>query len=987
MNIEDMADSALNQDYKAVFYANLKQRLIAEYGFKHKGDWLNNGKCHECGNSSLIIKADKPLFVRCTDDDCEFGSSINEFLPDIFDNFSQLFPPTDNDSNATANAYFEIQKGIPLAKVKGLFKQDHFDRGSHGNKRTATVRFTIDADKDLWWEHLIEPVEVKHNDGSISIRTENLSSGSLSGVWWNPSNQIFKSQDSVYICNGILNALTLIIHGYKAVALLNHKFPEEQLKPFLGQKIRWKWALNNDKTGRKQVVKFHKMLKELGEESSAVFYSENISPKQWHQLKVDWSDLERIEELRDMIPPSKYGDNKKIKTKQQLELINLESRYLFHYAKFDNYNHYGKIALAESYQEYAFLEWAHKRSFKKAEFQDKKDYFCFCFARHSYSIEIEKASFDKHAYYEAKVDPAESGEKDLRIEVDNHNHFSAFRNASEIKMIATFEMDFKHFLQPENGQQGSYGFTLGLANKARNTPMLYVSELTDTKSFKKACQQCDSGANWMGDNKALDWFYNHFMRVLPPRVRSINYVGYHEPTGAYIFDTCAIYRGQLLHKNEDGFFQIGKDSIKTTSDFNSPFRIVTNCKTDWYPLFKSAYGIEGVVVLAWWTLVLFTRQINEKHKGIPYFSLSGESGSGKTYMTNFLWKLLGQDGERMSFNPATASKASYVGKMSSVSNIPAMWNEAQNDSTAESLRVQKRGFFEMKAIKGLYDQEPIATKSWGGNMTNNTLGDIFRSSLMITQNPVLQDVDEAVITRVTEIYYRRVREGYVLGGKGEKDSRTLYTRPIEDCSGFLFKVISKSQEILSAFDKNYAEAMSFFEDEIIDFSNGHETKIRIKHPRIREGHAKILAMANCLPMIIPEVSEDDLLKIQTQLLKMAAKRQSMIDGDNELLERFWAFFDECDTKIEFFGQSEHITTDLCNHAGKEEKNTVIAVHLNSLNDNNALIKAGFDIKELPALFKSSKNREYLGYKDCRSTVPNFEGKRVKCYIFKKPAKK
>lgn len=977
MSLEDsVAELLASPDYQQVFYNNVANRLIAEHTFKLKGDYLSKGHCPECGHNTLWTKADKPVFIGCNEEDCDFKSSITEFLPDIFDNFNQQFPQTDDDSHATANAFFTIQKGIPLAKVKGWYEQGYFSR-EHADKSTATVRFFLNEERDLWWEHLIEPVTLK-NDDSVTVRTDNFSPDSLKVLWWTPAGQTFKAHDRVYLCSGILNAITLIVHGFKAIGLLSNKFPESQLESFLGKKINWIWALNSDAAGRRATRDFVKKLKSKGESSSAIFFSEDKKSPQWHEIPVDWTSLDRIEELRDTVRTNTATEKS--------ELIRLEKRYPFSFRQFAYYAHLGRLELADSYHLKAFLIWAQRLEVMNNSV-NVSSFFCFGFNRFSYSVEIEKSVFDRKLAEIGGASKEDSKEANYLIDITDDNHLSAFISAAEIKPIATFEIDFLHFLQPDNGLPGQYIFKLLLSNHAPSE-LLSVSDLTKADAFKKSCQNANVGANWMGSNGALDWFYNHWTRHNPPRVRSINYVGYCASIDATILDTCAIHRGKLIKANEDGFFKIGKHSIQSTTRLKTPFNVSTVFKSDWYWDFKKVYGIEGVAVLAWWTLTLFTQQIDKKYKGVPYFSLVGESGSGKTYLINFLWKLLGQEGNSMAFNPAPpTTERGYVNWMLSFSNLPVTWNEVQNEATLENAREIKKGQFDMGRIKPLYDQERLAAKSFGGNMTNNVIGDTFKASLMITQNPDIQGIPEAVITRIVSKRYNRNRKGYRV--ENETIARNLYNRPIEDCSGYLFKALSKTTEILACFDKKLPEAMAAFEDELLDYSHGMEMRIKIKHPRIREGHAKILAIAQCLPLIIPEMTEDDLMAVQGELLRLAVERQTAIDEDNHIIDAFWAFFDERDRKVEQFGSSEQITRDLCNHAPEKELETMIAVHLPSLNRNDDLRKAGLDINDLFRLFSTSKKREYVGYKTVRSTIANVDGKPqiLKCYVFKKPKKK
>lgn len=68
-----------------------------------------------------------------------------------------------------------------------------------------------------------------------------------------------------------------------------------------------------------------------------------------------------------------------------------------------------------------------------------------------------------------------------------------------------------------------------------------------------------------------------------------------------------------------------------------------NNELNWINDYKTAFGKEGLIVLAWWTGTLFASEIRKKYGSWPILELTGDSGAGRTSMIRFLWRLLGHD--------------------------------------------------------------------------------------------------------------------------------------------------------------------------------------------------------------------------------------------------------------------------------------------------------------------------------------------------------
>ena len=74
------------------------QELKREFGFKNvRGEWLQGGKCPQCGKNEVFCAASKPKMVRCgRQDRCGWEDSVRNLLPDLFENWSDRFQATDD---------------------------------------------------------------------------------------------------------------------------------------------------------------------------------------------------------------------------------------------------------------------------------------------------------------------------------------------------------------------------------------------------------------------------------------------------------------------------------------------------------------------------------------------------------------------------------------------------------------------------------------------------------------------------------------------------------------------------------------------------------------------------------------------------------------------------------------------------------------------------------------------------------------------------
>ncbi|MEE7625406.1 toprim domain-containing protein [Methylobacter sp. Wu8] len=869
--------------------------LIREFKFKHVGEHLREGVCPACSKKTLWTWASKPGMVQCNrTNNCTWQATSKELFPELFENLNKKYPATQESPSQTADAYLSLIRGFNPDKIKGWYEQGKYWHPG-GDKGTASVRFYLDDEKTVMWERLIDDVTITDEDGGKETRNKNFK-GSFRGLWWKPPGLTINDQDEIYWCEGILDAIALNLSGVKAVAIMSSgTFPSESIKPHLGKKIKWVIAIDNDATGRRCLKKHAEKLRELKEAVHAAISSET-------EEKQDWNDLYKAGKL----------------TEQDMR----------------HYRFLGRVELAQNYYEKARTIWEHNQ---------KKLFFVFTFANSTYSFSIDPTEYEKAVTKEHETDP-------LKAEK------IAFNHASKIKEIATFKMDFLYFQKPDNGEDGQYFFRFNFSNKAAEVQLPFGGKtFGGAGDFKKSVMHLTPSALFTGSTKDLDYMYRDWMGHIPKIVKTLDYVGYDSNTSAYVYLDYAVENGKLLNLNKESFFQLKKSGIKTTVDIKQ--RLNTKMVADWLPDYQTAFGTGGMVALSWWFGCLFVEQVRQHYRSYPFFELDGEAGSGKSDMVDFLWKLLGREGE--SFNPNTSTLAGRTRKMAEVSNLPVVFNETDNEKIAEDRHAKQ---FNWDEQKDLFDGE-FGRVTGVKSQDNSTKKPTFKAGLMIVQNvPVV--ASEAIMSRIMRWQFDRSHHSI----EGKHASDRLNMLPVMDVSGFLLHSVQRSEAVLKLFTEQF---------------NKHRATLqanpKIKLQRIVENHAKIMAFADCLTIVLP-ISAAAITEIQRALIVMAETRQESLNEEHPVVQQFWANFDYMNSKALWSEEgAPAIAENVMNHSSKPE--TEIAVNLEHFRQRCAELKLELmDSKELRRYLPTSRKRQYLRNEAIRSRL---ESRVVRCWIFKR----
>ena len=119
----------------------IREDLIAhlqEMGGQISGGNVTKIICPSCGESEAWTKLDDPTTLHCNrKSKCGVSTHRKAFAPHLWGNWSQRFPPTEQDPNATARAYLS-SRGLDPSKLD--FEQSSWRE--NGNILT-TVAFRV----------------------------------------------------------------------------------------------------------------------------------------------------------------------------------------------------------------------------------------------------------------------------------------------------------------------------------------------------------------------------------------------------------------------------------------------------------------------------------------------------------------------------------------------------------------------------------------------------------------------------------------------------------------------------------------------------------------------------------------------------------------------------------------------------------------------------------------------------------------------------
>lgn len=718
-------------------HKELTAKLKADYKFKDKGKWLQQGRCPACDKNEFFTSAEAPWVLKCgRENKCGREFHVKELYPEIFEDWSKRFPVTRENPNAAADAYLRDARGFDLQHIRGSYAQEsYFDNALQLG--TATVRFPLPGDG--WWERLID------QPGRFDRKARFAYGKSYGGHWWrHPKHTIadLAAAESIWIVEGIFDAIALHSAGIVAVSVMStNNYPEHALADLrracadmdrVPPKLIWafdvgtagvKWTRRHVRTARK---------------NGWICGAAQVRPDGEGE-KHDWNDLAQLDKL---LP-------------EDIET------YLWN----------GEVTIAKDARSKAML--IHRRH--------KYASFPFVFGHRQMW-----AKFDAAKINAALEQWAQTGEHQDLSMTDRAN--LAAEEAAEIVELANCAFQALYFQRDELSDKSEYYFQIEFpkGNKLLKGTFPPAS-LAAGAEFKKRLIAVAAGGIWTGTTYHLDRIMQGQLAGIKT-VEAIPYTGYSREYGAWILGDLAVHNGRVYHANEEDYFDFSKMQIKLGAR-RRLLNITYDPKefpTSWIATVWQAFGAKGLVVTAFWVATIFAEQIRTAEKSLPFLECSGIPGTGKSTLIEFLWRLMGREHE--GDDPLKGTNVAFARKMAAVGNLPFVILES--DRQQETSHAKKFDWDETKTFyNGGY------TRSRGAaNSGLDTYEAPFRSAIVIAQNAPVESTP-AVMERIMAIHFDKA--GWSRETKEAADKIGAYK--IDDVSGFIVHVARREKELLEHY--------------------------------------------------------------------------------------------------------------------------------------------------------------------------------------------
>lgn len=219
---------------------------------------INALKCPACGKNEGFAHRDSPMAIMChRSNNCGLTTSIKLVYPELWQDLAKLYPPTPTDTKATARAYLE-SRGLNPELIE--FKHGYVD-----NHQTLVIEHD-----GVKFQRLID-YKGKDGKGKNRLTPYKGKVFETKGV---------KDSETVFIVEGVINALSLEQSGQAAIAtyssgaIPNTYYQQNEGKNFVV-------AFDNDAAGIKGIQKTIDCFNEL-----SINFKVALPPK-----GKDWNDL------------------------------------------------------------------------------------------------------------------------------------------------------------------------------------------------------------------------------------------------------------------------------------------------------------------------------------------------------------------------------------------------------------------------------------------------------------------------------------------------------------------------------------------------------------------------------------------------------------------------------------------------------------------------------------------------------------------------
>lgn len=863
--------------------------LTNQFSLKDRGLFLRDGICPQCAKKSLFIEKAQPFNLKCGRlNKCGYSIKTRELYPDAFQTIEQQYPSTPTDPNATAHAYMKHWRGFNLDLVRELYEQgNRYENLAIGDvKGTDTVRFYLDTERTRYWERFFTSIRMECGEKKAHFAGTRKSDGTIyKGEWWKaPFTQI---AGTVYLVEGIFDALSLVQSGHNAVALFScNNYPTHAIANYLGQGIHWRIALDGDKAGKEYALKHYKTLKDQGENVELLLLEPTQDGK-----KEDWNDL--LKRFNGKIPQ---------------KII-------------DQAVYNGSLLTATSAQQKALIMVDRKRDLGQT-----KTRFSFEFGKRLYWAEWRDMTDDSDD---------QAAKEPIKItKISNcYPQFIYFQ-----KSILTG--DAEYYIRVERPSSGR------IYQEAIST-----SAITASGQFKDALTKVGAGLLYFGNTQQLDDYLDThwFPTPTPTEIDTVEFIGYAKEFDCWIFKDQAIIGGELVNANEYDYFKLPDGRAVKTTYRSDAIKLTTNHNPDlWLPDFKTAYGIKGIVTLAWWLGSYFVEHIRAELDRYPWLELSGEPGTGKTGILKFLWKLSG----RNNYEGVELSKASHAGRwrtLEQAANLPIVLMEGDRSKDAQGK--QAKGF-DLNEAKGTYNGRGMRITGVR-NGGNDTREPPFRGALALAQNAAIES-EPAVMERIIRTHWDKSH----FSDAGYNASNRLELLDMNEINGFMTTACTQVEAIMGEYRERVAQHFATL---------NHKDLINI---RIRENSAQIMTLIDLLSEYgLAPLSESEIRAAHEFLESYTFERTKLIQDDPAELQEFWEAY-------EYLQSTSNIP--IINHSRDDAFIAINLNHFESVANDKRVSTAPKAV--LKKLLPITKRHKFVDQKAVNSGITNST---IRCYVFSK----
>lgn len=726
-------------------HREVHKRLMADYGFKERGRYLQQGKCPACDKKELWAASDKPYVLRCgRENRCGETFHVKQLYPDLFDDWSKRHKATPQNPNAAADAYLLHARGFDLSGLRDAYSQETYSDRELGIS-TATVRFPLPG--GTYWERLIDqPARFGKKKARFGF------GGSYRGQWWTmPGTTIadLAGADAIWLAEGIFDAIALNQSGkVAAVSLMScNNYPEDALAELRTAAAALNrptpkliWAFDVDKAGTYYTREFVKRARKDGWHCGAA----QVRPD-GEGDKLDWNDLAQ----RDLLEPQHLDD------------------YLWN----------GDVTIAANASDKAML------IYKKERYAS----FPLVFGGRQLwaTFSVERIQAVQQAWLESN-DPEHEDFKDLD---PTERWDRAAAEAIDIDELSNCVFRTLYFQRDPNLEEGAYFLRVDFPSDRAGVKATFSGAACSTNGeFKKRLASIAPGAQWTGNQNQLDRLMLRQWATIR-MVEAIQHTGYSIEHGAWIFGDMAVHKGRVHEPNDEDYFILGKQSVKLRTNERILKLSYDPDKLDltWVPLLVTAFGAKGIVVLAFWVLSLFADHIRAKQDSLGFLEATGIPGTGKSTLIEFLWKLCGRANYE-GFDPTKATNAGIARTLGQVGNLPVVLIEGDRGQDTPHARR-----FEWDELKTAYNGRAVRTRAIA-NGGMETFEPPFRGAIIIAQNAVVE-ASPALRERIMGLDFDKSRFSPATKAAAE----ALSAIDIEKISGFPVHVVRREEKILATY--------------------------------------------------------------------------------------------------------------------------------------------------------------------------------------------